>query len=187
MVHYGGQRQGLAASGWRRVFGDRQRAAHGRGASTRKSVLTLAVTLGLGGLTPAPAAAQAAIGFQAGATVDPEQVFGGVFYQTGDLGRGIRLRPGIDGATGDGLRIATVGLDFVYGYPLGANGWTFLAGGGPAVVITRIPAFDVRDTGVGFNSMVGFGHDSGLFFEIRFGSGRAQQLKAGVGWAITLN
>ena len=28
--------------------------------------------------------------------------------------------------TGDGVRIATIGLDFVYGYPLGANGWTLL-------------------------------------------------------------
>jgi hypothetical protein len=119
--------------------------------------------------------------------VDPEQVFGGVFFQTGDIGRGIRLRPGIDGGTGDGLRVATVGMDFVYGYPLGSNGWTLLAGGGPAVVITRIPDFDVRDTGVGFHSLVGFGHDSGFFVEARLGSGRAQQLKLGVGWAITLN
>lgn len=157
---------------------------------TRGPVLaTLLAVLSLIGsaMTPAPAAAQAAIGFHGGASVDPEQVFGGVFFQSGDIGRGIRLRPGIDGATGDGVRIATIGLDFVYGYPLGANGWTLLAGGGPAVVITRWPDFDQRDTGVGFHSMVGFGHDSGFFTELRLGSGRAQQLKLGVGWAITLN
>lgn len=134
-----------------------------------------------------PAAAQAAIGFHGGASVDPEQVFGGVFFQTADIGRGIRLRPGIDGATGDGLRMATIGVDFVYGYPLGANGWTLLAGGGPAVVITRIPDLDYRDTGVGFHSLIGFGHDSGFFTELRLGSGSAQQLKFGIGWAITLN
>lgn len=179
MVHYGGQHEWGPGTRDQGPGSSPRRAAVSRIAALAVLLATMA--------SPAPAAAQAAIGFQAGATVDPEQVFGGVFYQTGDLGRGIRLRPGIDGATGDGLRIATIDLDFVYGYPLGANGWTFLAGGGPAVVITRIPDIDFRDTGVGFHSMVGFGHDSGLFFELRFGSGRAQQLKVGVGWAITLN
>jgi len=139
--------------------------------------------------TPVPVWAQAAIGFHGGFAVDssqPEQVFGGVFFQTGDIGRGIRLRPGIDGATGDWLRTATMGVDFVYGYPLN-NGWTLVAGGGPAVVITRIPDLDLRDTGVGFHSLFGFGHDNGFFAEVRLGSGSAQQLKVGVGWAITLD
>lgn len=135
-----------------------------------------------------PAQAQPAIGFQGGFTIDPEQAFGGVFFQTGDIGRGIRLRPGIDGATGNGLRIANLGVDFIYGYPLGGNGWTFLAGGGPAVVITRFADFgDQRDTSVGFNSIVGFGHDSGFFTELRLGSGSTQGLKLGIGWALTLD
>lgn len=139
-------------------------------------------------LVAVPAQAQPAVGFQGGFAVDPEQVFGGVFFQTGDIGRGIRLRPGIDGGVGAGLRIANIGLDFIYGYPLGSNGWTFLAGGGPSVVITRFKDFpDERDTSVGFHSIVGFGHDSGFFTELRLGSGRTQQLKLGVGWAITLN
>ena len=150
-------------------------------------IAALAVCM-LAAAMPSSASAQPAIGFQGGLSVDPEQVFGGVFFQTGDIGRGIRLRPGIDGATGQGLRIATINMDFVYGYPLGANGWTFLAGGGPAVVVTRFSDFgDVRETGVGFHSIVGFGHDSGFFTEVRLGSGRAQQLKLGVGWAITLD
>lgn len=184
MVHFGGQGQrgsGLGARG-------SERTATGTSRLGRAGLpLIAALTLFAIGLTPTPAAAQAAIGFHGGVAVDPEQVFGGVFFQTGDLGRGIRLRPGIDGGTGDGLRVATIGVDFVYGYPLGANGWTLLAGGGPAVVITRIPDFDYRDTGVGFHSLIGFGHDSGFFTELRLGSGRAQQLKLGVGWAITLN
>jgi len=139
--------------------------------------------------TASPAGAQAAVGFHGGFAADsgqPEQVFGGVFFQSADIGRGIRLRPGIDGATGDWLRTATIGLDFVYGYPLN-SGWTLIAGGGPAVVITRIPDLDYRDTGVGFHSLFGFGHDNGFFAEVRLGSGRAQQLKVGVGWAIVLN
>ena len=176
MVHLGGHRgQG---SGTR-----------DRGPGTRRLTpwLALALIAGLGLAWPGSAAAQAAVGFQAGAAVDPEQVFGGVFYQTGDLGRGLRVRAGVDGATGDGLRIATVGADLIYGYPLN-GGWTFIAGGGPAVVITRWADYDdLKDTGLGFHSIVGFGHDNGFFVEARFGSLNAQRLKVGVGWAIVLN
>ena len=165
-----------------------QEQRHGTSAGRPRgaSVMRLAV-LAVFMLTAAPAQAQPAIGFQGGFAVDPEQVFGGVFFQTGDIGRGIRLRPAIDGATGDGLRIANISVDLVYGYPLGANGWTFLAGGGPSVVITRFAGFEGRDTGVGFHSLIGFGHDSGFFTEVRLGSGRTQQLKVGVGWAIRLD
>ena len=155
--------------------------------SRRRVAMAVMLAAALMALAPAPASAQAAVGFHGGVAVDPEQVFGGVFFQTGDIGRGIRLRPGIDGGTGDRFRIATINVDFVYGYPLGANGWTLLAGGGPAVVITRIPEFDYRDTGVGFHSLIGFGHDSGFFTEVRLGSGDTQRLKFAIGWAITLN
>lgn len=146
----------------------------------------MVLTCALGPGLAREAHAQAAVGFQAGAAVDPEQVFGGVFYQTGDIGRGIRIRPGIDGAIGDGLRIATINADLIYGLPLN-SGWTFLAGGGPSVVITRWADYDdLRDTGLGFHSILGFGHDNGFFVEARFGSLNAQQLKLGVGWAIVL-
>lgn len=183
MVHWGGQgRRGRLRPGTRDQAPDE--ASHSRAVTLW---LPLALVCGLALAAPATAAAQAAIGFQGGFAVDPEQVFGGVFFQSGDLGAGIRLRPGIDGARGEGLRIATINADLVYGFPLGNNGWTFLAGGGPSIVITRIPDIDFRDTGVGFHSLVGFGHDRGFFAEVRLGSGRAQQLKVGVGWAITLN
>ncbi len=200
MVHLGGQlgrgsgpgargSGGPKSRGW--GLGRAKRQGLGaRGSGLGRVTVTLIAALAVVVLTalPSPAAAQSAVGFQGGLAFDPEQVFGGVFFQTGDIGRGIRVRPGIDGAAGQGLRIATINVDLVYGYPLGANGWTFLAGGGPSVVITRFADFDdQRDTGVGFHSLVGFGHDSGFFLEARLGSGRAQSLKFGVGWAITLN
>ncbi len=169
------------------------RGQHGTGIASKvgqgwtRALVPILAALAIGAAAPSSAAAQAAIGFHGGVAVDPEQVFGGVFFQTDDIGRGIRLRPGIDGGTGDGLRIATINVDFVYGYPLGANGWTLIAGGGPSVVITRIPEFDFKDTGVGFHSLVGFGHDSGFFTEVRLGSGSTQRLKVGIGWAITLD
>lgn len=173
MVHSGGRRQRVVRPGG-------LRAVVVAGAIASAAVLAL----------PSAAAAQAAVGFQGGFAVDseyPEQVFGGVFFQTSDLGRGIRVRLGVDGATSDDLRIGTVNFDMVYGYPLGGNGWTLIAGGGPTIVITRIPGIDVRDTAVGFHSILGFGHDSGFFVETRLGGGRAQELKLGVGWAIAFN
>jgi hypothetical protein len=119
--------------------------------------------------------------------IDPEQVFAGVFWQSGDIGGGFRVRPGIDGGTGEGYRIAAINLDFVYGFPLGASGWTLVQGGGPSVVVTRIPAIDLRDTSVGAHYLFGFGHDSGFFTEFRLGSGRNQRMKIGVGWAIAFD
>lgn len=177
MVHLGGQgqtpEQRLAASSWRL----------GRHGVTLIAALTLlAVTLSV-----APASAQQVIGFHGGGSVDPEQVFAGVFWQSGDIGGGFRLRPGVDGATGEGVRIATINFDFIYGFPLGASGWTFVTGGGPSVVLTRIPEIDFDDTGVGAHYLFGFGHDNGFFTEVRLGSGKAQQLKVGVGWAISLD
>jgi len=180
MVHSGGQLQRQAAR-------DRPLRRGRRGPALAVAVVAaLAVVCG----RPPAASAQAAIGFQGGVAVDsayPEQIFGGVFFQSGDLGRGIRVRTGVDGATGEGLRLGTINLDLVYGYPLGANGWTLVAGGGPTIVVTRIPDTDVRDTAVGFHSLLGFGHDSGFFVEMRLGSGRAQELKLGLGWAIALD
>lgn len=175
MVHWGGH-------------GTRVPGPGARGSGRYRTVaLTIGLAVGLALALPSAARAQAAIGFQGGFAIDPEQAFGGVFFQSGDLGRGIRIRPGIDGARGQGLQIATINADLVYGFPLGGNGWTFLAGGGPSIVVTRIPEIDLKDTGVGFHSLIAFGHDSGFFTEIRLGSGRAQQLKVGVGWAVVLN
>lgn len=183
MVHEGGQQRRVPGSG-----------ARGSGRPARASALggarlAVAVMLALASplWRPAPAAAQSAIGFHGGVAIDPEQVYGGVYYMTGDIGRGIHLRPGIDGAAGEDLRIGTIDLDAIYGYPLSGNGWTLLAGGGPSIVVTRIAGVpDYRDTSVGFHSIFGFGHESGFFVEARLGSGMAQRFKLGIGWAVEL-
>jgi hypothetical protein len=175
-----GSRLATAAGGWRP---DRQ-VHRTRGRARIALIAALAALLVTGVATPVRA--QQAIGFHGGVAVDPEQVFGGVFWQSGDVFGGLRIRPGIDGATGDGFRIATINVDFVYGLPLGGSSWTLVTGGGPSIVVTRIPDFDIKDTGVGAHYLFGFGHDSGFFTEVRLGSGNAQGLKLGVGWAITL-
>ncbi len=84
--------------------------------------VTLIAALAVFLVSQSTASAQPAIGFYGGGTIDPEQVFGGVFFQSGDIFGGLRVRPGIDGGTGDGVRIAKIDLDLVYGFPLGASG-----------------------------------------------------------------
>ncbi len=177
MVHWGGQGRGLGTEGW----------GLGRASVTPIAPLAILVVALLGVALPSKAEAQPAIGFYGGGTVDPEQVFGGVFFQSGDIFGGLRVRPSVDGGTGDGLRIAAINLDLVYGFPLGASGWTLIQGGGPSIVITRFADFDEKDTSVGGHYFFGFGHDSGFFTEVRLGSGAAQTLSVAVGWAISLD
>lgn len=131
--------------------------------------------------------AQPAIGFIGGASIDPEQGYVGVFFQTPDIGGRFRLRTGLDGGFGEGLRVGTVNIDFVYLLPLGNSPWKFLTGGGPTIVFTRL-ADDQFDTGTDLSAggswLLGFAHDNGFFTEFRLGGGNVPALKMGAGWAI---
>jgi hypothetical protein len=137
--------------------------------------------------TGSAAWAQPAVGFTGGASIDPEQGYVGVFYQTPDIGGRFRLRTGLDGGFGEGLRLGTVNIDFAYFIPLGTGPWKFLTGGGPTIVFTRI-ADDAFDTGTevsaGGSWLLGFAHDGGFFAEFRLGGGNVPALKMGAGWAI---
>ena len=136
-----------------------------------------------------PAAAQSAIGFGGGATIDPKQVYGGVYWQSPQIGGRFHLRPGVDGATGDGLRLASINIDLVIGLPLGRSSWTLIQGGGPSIVI--VTSSGVRDSPrevhAGGSYLFGFAHENGFFTEFRVGGGGfVPNLKAGVGWAVQL-
>ena len=134
--------------------------------------------------------AQSAVGFTGGWSIDPEQGYVGVFYQTPDIGGRFRLRTGLDGGFGDGLRLGTINIDFVYLLPLGNGPWKFLTGGGPTIVLTRF-AEENFDTGTevsaGGSWLLGFSHENGFFSEFRIGGGNVPSLKMGVGWALKLH
>jgi hypothetical protein len=156
----------------------------GSGRSRWRVVVILAAMLAAAGTEPR---AQSAIGFTGGASIDPEQVYVGVFYQTPDIGGRFRIRSGLDGGFGDGWRLGTVNIDFVYLLPLGQSQWQFLTGGGPTIVFMR--ASDEQfDTGTevtaGGTYLLGFSHQNGFFTEFRIGGGNVPALKMGVGWAI---
>lgn len=135
----------------------------------------------------AAALAQPAVGFTGGGSIDPEQVYVGVFFQTPDIGGRFRIRTGLDGGFGEGLRLGTINVDFVYLLPLGQSPWRFLTGGGPTIVLTRL-ADDRFDTGLdvsaGGSWLLGFAHENGFFTEFRMGSGNVPALKFGAGWAL---
>jgi hypothetical protein len=139
-------------------------------------------------LTAAPVRAQG-IGFQGGATIDPEQVYVGSHYETGEIGRRFHIRPFIDGGFGNDLRIATIGVDLLYKSPITQN-WKIYTGIGPAVHIVRfegvedIPDIDDTDVTGGVFGVFGFAHESGLFLEFKGGGGGGPNLKFGVGFTI---
>jgi hypothetical protein len=137
----------------------------------------------------APARAQSKIGFGGGATIDPQQVYGGVYWQSPDIGGRFHLRPGIDGATGDGLSLASINIDLIVLIPLGQSAWSLVQGGGPSIVIATLSDVDDSPSEVhaGGAYLFGFQHRNGFFTEFRIGGGGfVPNLKVGAGWAIEL-
>ena len=136
------------------------------------------------------AGAQPGVGFTGGASIDPEQVYAGVFWQSPDIGGRFRIRPGLDGGFGDGLRLGTINVDFVYLLPLGQGPWKFLTGGGPTIVLTKFSDDELADFGTevsaGGSYLLGFAHDNGFFTEFRIGGGNVPALKMGAGWTLKL-
>ncbi len=135
-------------------------------------------------LQPTRSGAQSAVGFQGGFSIDPEQVFAGVFWQSPSIGGRFYLRPGLDGGFGNDLRVATINIDFIAHFPIGNSGWNFVQGGGPTIVITKVPALELSDVGAGGSYIIGFAHNGGFFAEFRIGGGSLPSLKMGAGYQI---
>jgi hypothetical protein len=141
------------------------------------------------GISKLDASAQSAINFNGGASIDPEQVYAGVSWESPDIGGRFRLRPGIDGGFGDGLRLGTINIDLIVKFPLGTSAWSLIQGGGPTISISRLSDFDdaPRELHAGGSYLFGFQHDNGFFTEFRVGGGSfVPQLKVGAGWAIQI-
>ncbi len=156
-------------------------------------------------LVPSAAPAQG-IGFQGGATVNPNQLYVGTHYELPLGSDQIVLRPIIDGAFGSGLRAATIGADFQYRFDLGNSGWRLAQGFGPGVHIaafriTRIaapgdgqqfplpfePVEDVREVRGVWTYGIGVVHERGFFVEFKGGGSRGGVipiLRLGAGFTI---
>ena len=131
---------------------------------------------------------QSQVGFTGGVSIDPEQVFAGVFWETPEIGNHFHLRPGIEGGFGGDVSLATINVDFIAKFRLGASNWSFIQGGGPAIVIARFDGFGgERDTdiGAGGSYILGFAHDTGFLGEFRISAGgNVPSLKLAAGYGV---
>ncbi len=134
--------------------------------------------------------AQSSIRFTGGGSIDPEQVYAGVAWESPDIGGRFRLSPGIDGGFGDGLKLGVINIDLIVKFPLGTTGWSLIQGGGPTIVISRFTGeFDDSEAELhaGGSYLCGFRNDKGFFAEFRVGGGNfVPQLKMGVGWVVEM-
>lgn len=146
--------------------------------SSRRS-LTIPLLLAVLLLVNGRAEAQG-IGFQGGVSVDPEQVFVGTHFETGELFRNFRFRPGIDGGFGGDFSLATINVEFLYHVEFGRSGWSLYQGGGPAVVLLR--RSDNTSVHAGTFVTFGFAHENGFFTDFKLGNGTLPTLKFAVGY-----
>lgn len=152
-------------------------------------VLAAAFVAALSPIGATPAAAQSSIKFSGGGSIDPEQVWAGVAWESADIGGRFRIRPGIDGGFGDGLRLANINIDLIAKFPLGTSAWSLIQGGGPTISVTTFSDFEDAspELHAGGSYLFGFQHDNGFFAEFRIGGGSfVPQLKMGVGWAVEI-
>lgn len=153
-----------------------------------KSVVAICAAFLLFGVSTA--SAQSSINFNGGVSIDPTQLYGGVSWESQDIGGRFRIRPGIDGGFGDGLELGTINLDLIAKFQLGASGWTLIQGGGPIISLSKFTGgLEDADLEVhaGGSYLFGFQHDNGFFTEFRVGGGGfVPQLKLGVGWSVQI-
>jgi len=141
-------------------------------------------------LSASPAGAQGVgVGARVGASVDPDQFFAGVHFETRDLAERVRFRPNVEVGIGDDLTLVTLNFEFIYRLPPNAPPlpaslamWHLYVGGGPTLNIFRLTN-DTRSEG-GFNGLIGFAHDSGLFAEARLGAMNSPSFKFAVGYTF---
>jgi hypothetical protein len=161
-----------------------------RPARLRRAASRLSVALGLllTGIAT-PAAAQGGFGLHGGATIDPDQGYFGMHYISRPLAGDLRLQPGADLGFGNDVILSAIHIDFAQWFELNPR-WQLYFGGGPAISIYR---FDFQGSGGdesetevegGFDTMVGFAHDSGLTFELRVGANGSPDLRFGVGYTF---
>jgi hypothetical protein len=149
----------------------------------------LLLVLGGWTLTTRPAAAQSGFGFHGGGTLDPDQGFFGMHVVTSPLTGQLRVYPGADVGFGDGVTLVAFHVDFTQWFQLNPR-WHLYFGGGPAVNVYRFDANgqfeDDTFTEVegGFDSLVGFAHDSGLMLEMRVGANGSPDLRFTLGFTF---
>jgi hypothetical protein len=136
-----------------------------------------------GWLVPSLAGAQVTTGLRAGLSVDPDQVYFGGHVETDPLVERLVFKPNVEIGFGDHVTLTAVNLEFVWKFPQRRGGWSFYAGGGPAINFYQVDG-PGDDAEAGFNFVGGAENARGLFFELKLGAGDSPDLKFGIGIAF---
>jgi len=144
-------------------------------------VWLLALVAGFGAFSVAPAAAQTSAGIRAGLSVDPDQFYFGGHVETAPLIEELRFKPNVEIGLGNDVTVVALNIEFAYVFP-SQRDWNVYAGAGPALVVVDTRAD--TNAGGGFNLLVGVGHQSGLFMEVKVGVVDSPDLKIGVGYSF---
>jgi hypothetical protein len=148
----------------------------------RLRVCLVLMVLGCG--LAAPAYAQS-FGVKAGASGDPDQFFvGGHLESPGLTQTGhLTFRPNGEIGFGNGTTSVDGNFEFVYWVKFPNSQWSGYLGAGPAVDWIHTD-FASRAHG-GFNGVIGFQNDGGVFFELRAGGGAGPNgFQAAVGYVF---
>jgi hypothetical protein len=146
------------------------------------------VLLALMMLTARPALAQG-VGARVGASVDPDQFYAGVHYETRELVERLRFRPNVEVGLGNDLTLVAVNFEFTYRLPPNSPklsgalaAWHLYVGGGPALNMLH-ESGNTHWEG-GFEGLFGLGHRDGLFVEAKLGALDTPSFKIGVGYTF---
>ena len=121
-----------------------------------------------------------------GASVNPDQVYGGGQYEIGPVTDRVWLQPNADLGIGNGATLVTANFDVVYRKPLQRRSiWTAYAGGGPAINWYRLDAYSTTATGAGV--VAGLRHANHIFVDCRFGFFDSPELRIGLGYSFGTN
>lgn len=149
--------------------------------AVRRTVLRAVMMLVLLVGATLPASAQD-LGVRAGMSGDPDQFYFGAHLYTGPIVERLRFRPNLELGLGDGITLTTVNIEFVYPLSIRRSPWQVLAGAGPALVIASHDGR--RNSGGGFNILLGLEHRDGFFTELKIGALDSPGLKFGVGYTM---
>jgi hypothetical protein len=149
-----------------------------RVAKRRNTVLSVFILACVGAAVPASAQGP---GVRGGVSVNPDQIYFGIHYETEPLVERLHFKPNLEIGFGDHVTSITGNFEFVWKFPRRGE-WGFYAGGGPAFV--RYSHDDVSSSDPGFNVLVGAENTRGLAFEVKIGTLESPDLKFGVGWTF---
>lgn len=133
-------------------------------------------------LLMAAATASAQVGLRGGISIDPDQGYFGVHYETPPLIDRLYFRPNVEVGLGDDLTHVGLNMEFIYKFPRRRQNWNLYAGGGPAV--NFYSSDNDTNTEGGLNLIIGAEQSRGLMFEAKFGVFDSPDFKFGVGWTF---